>query len=225
MSLRVGIAQFPPCNDLTKNYEIVEQHISQLKLHGAELVVIPELWTCEYNMATVKDHLEPIPGQSTDFLCSLAKQHSLYIIGGTIPEVRGSQIYNTCPVISSDGAIIGTYSKRHLYKANIPGKVTVDEGDVFTPGTDAFSFSIGAFKIGVCVCFDVRFAGFVMDYVLKEQCNLIVFPSAFTKHTGEMHWELLGRARAIDTQSWIVMVSSSYDPDAGFKAIGRSFVV
>jgi len=223
MSLRVGIVQFAPVADRGANARTVGAHVRDVCGRGAELVVIPELWTCEYDMSTVGDHCESIPGESTDFLCDLARELQVWLVGGTVPEARAGRVLNTCPVISPDGRVAGTYSKRRLFKANIPGRVVVDEGDVFTAGALPFSFAVGEFKIGVGVCFDVRFPELALAYA-RDGCNVLVFPSAFTRVTGQMHWKLLGRARALDTQAWVVMVSSSYDEAAKFKGNGQSFI-
>jgi omega-amidase len=224
MTLRIGLIQFAPASDLQSNYEIVTQYAETLHRSGAELIIIPECWICEYDMTSIPSHAEPIPGPSSNFLSSLAARLDVYIIAGTIPESRDGQLFNTCPIISNTGEIIGKYSKIYLFRLNIPGKLAHNEGDVFRPGADRFSFSIGSFRIGIGVCFDVRFPQLSLDYLVKDDCNVLVFPSAFTAVTGPLHWKLLGCARAIDTLSYVVMVSSSFDPDRVFKGHGSSFV-
>jgi omega-amidase len=107
---------------------------------------------------------------------------------------------------------------------NIPGKVTVNEADVFSRGSTPFAFSIREFRIGIGICFDVRFPQIAIDYAVKDDCNVLIFPSAFTAVTGPLHWKLLGCARAIDTQCYVAMVSSSYDEQRVFKGHGCSFV-
>jgi omega-amidase len=222
--LPVALDQFAPVEDLQSNYTTVTKLVEQVASQGATLVVLPEIWICEFSFATVATHAEPIPGPSTLFLAELAKRLGVWIIGGSIPHSNRDQILNTCIVLSSRGEFIGQYSKKFLFKVNIPGKVCINEGDVFTPGNSRFSFSIGEFKIGIGICFDVRFPQLAIDYLVHDHCNVLVFPSAFSAVTGPLHWSLLGRARAIDTQCWVVMVSTSLHEGSAFRAFGHSFV-
>ena len=221
--LCVGVVQFVPVAERRANWEVVEKRVSEVCANGAKLVVLPELWVCEYDMGLVVERAETVPGESTAFLGTLAKRFGVWIVGGTVPERRGDMVFNTCPVIGPDGELLGVYSKNHLFKVNLPGRVCVDEGDVFTAGTGRFSFDVGEFKVGVGVCFDLRFPRLALDYV-EDGCNVLVFPSAFTRVTGQMHWTLLGRARALDCQAWAVLVSSSFDEAAKFKGNGRSLI-
>jgi omega-amidase len=222
--LSVGLIQFAPVEDLQANYATVTKLVEESVSRGATLIVLPEIWTCEFNIPTVPRHSEQIPGPSTDFLSLLAKRLSIWVIGGTIPHLHDSDLLNTCVVLSPTGELIGQYSKQFLFKIDIPGQISLTEATVFSRGRSRFSFSIGAFKIGIGICFDVRFPQLALDYLIRDQCNVLVYPSAFSAITGPLHWKLLGRARAIDTLSWVVMVSASYREDAAFRAYGYSFV-
>jgi omega-amidase len=220
----VGLIQFAPIDDVQSNYVTVTKLAEQVASQGATLIVLPEMWTCEFNLSTVATHAEPIPGSSTLFLASLAKRLGIWIIGGSIAHSKGDQLLNTCPVLSSRGDLIGLYSKRFLFKITIPNVGCFNEGDVFTPETSRFSFSIGEFKIGVGICFDVRFPQLALDYLVHDHCNVLVFPSAFSASAGPLRWSVVGRARAIDTQCWVVMVSASLREESVFRAFGHSFV-
>jgi omega-amidase len=222
--LSVALVQFAPVEDLSANYATVTKLVEQSASQGATLIILPEIWTCEFTIATVSLHSEPIPGPSTSFLSSLASRLSVWIIGGTIPHSDPPRLLNTCVVFSPNGDIVGQYSKQFLFKINIPGQIAVTEGDVFERGQGRLSFSIGGFTIGVGICFDVRFPQLALDYLIRDGCNVLVFPSAFSAVTGPLHWKLLGRARAVDTLCWVVMVSASDREDSGFHAYGHSFV-
>lgn len=221
--LCVGVVQFAPVSERKRNWETASRLIEKVCAMGAKLVVLPELWVCEYDMTEVVQRAESLPGESTDFLAEIARRFGVWIVGGTVPERNGENVYNTCPVIAPSGDLIGSYRKNHLFKVNMPGRVCVNEGDVFTPGTDKLAFEIGEFRIGVGICFDLRFPRLALDYA-DDGCTVLVFPSAFTRVTGQIHWTLLGRARALDCQAWAVLVSSSFDETAKFKGNGRSLI-
>lgn len=223
--MKIGIYQFAPSVHREENYNKVSDAVAYLADKGAKIIVIPEIWICEFNNSTIPNYAEEIPGPSTLFLAELAKNHGVYIIGGTIPHKNDDKIFNTCPVLNPSGKLIGKYSKKHPFKLNIPNSLTINEGDIFSKGNELFSFAVDDYKIGVAICFDLRFPDIALDYALKENCNVLIYPSAFTNVTGPKHWELLGRARAIDSQCWVILVSSSYDENAFFKGYGHSMVV
>jgi len=224
MSLTVGVAQFAPIHDKSANYETVRRMMKDLVGQGAELIVLPEMFVHDFVLGELRAAAEEIPGPTTEFLQGLAKEHKVWIVGGTMPELCGEKLYNTCQVIDPDGKLIGIYRKQRLYRASIPGKITVNEGDLFTPGDQLFAFDAKGFRIGIAVCFDLRFAEIAIDYSVKENCNVLIYPSAFHTSTGPLHWKTLGCARALDSQSWLVNVSASNDSKSRFSTHGCSFV-
>ena len=133
-------------------------------------------------------------------------------------------MYNRC-LIFRDGEQLGDYDKIHLFDIDIPGKMTYMESETLSPGNRIFTFDHGDFKIGIGICYDVRFP--TLPQKLRELgCNLLIFPALFNFTTGPLHFELLARGRAVDNQSYVCMCSTAvnYDEDV-FKSWGHSMIV
>ena len=224
MTLNIGIVQFCPLKDRNENFNKVKQMSLELVSKGAELIILPEMFVQDFVLSELKVTGELIPGPTTNFLSNLAKDLNVFIIGGSNPHELDGKLYNTCQVINSSGELIGYYSKQRLYRVSIPGKITVSEGDVFTPGNKRFSFNIKGFKIGIAICFDIRFPEIALEYSAIDKCDVIVYPSAFHTSTGPYHWKPLGIARALDSQCYIVCVSASNDERSRFSTYGHSFI-
>lgn len=127
-------------------------------------------------------------------------------------------------VYSPDGEVIGKHRKVHLFDIDIPGKITFKESDILSPGSQITTFNTEYGKIGVGICYDIRFPELAM-IAARQGCKMMVYPGAFNMTTGPLHWELLQRARAVDNQIFVATVSPARDKDAGYIAWGHSSVV
>jgi predicted amidohydrolase len=121
---------------------------------------------------------------------------------GSMPIYKNNKLFNRCFTIDEEGELKDVYDKIHLFKANV-GPLTIDEGDVYTAGALPSIIHQQEWKVGMSVCFDLRFSD-LYSYYAKNKCDLILVPSAFLAQTGKAHWEVLLRARAIETQSFVV---------------------
>lgn len=159
-------------------------------------------------------------------LSAIAKELGIYLIGGTIPErdLRDNKLYNTCTIWSPSGDLIAKYRKMHLFDINIPGGITFKESDVLSPGNRFVIFEVDNCKIGIGICYDIRFSELSRIY-RKQGCDVLLFPGAFNMKTGPLHWELLGRARANDNQTFVGLISPSRDASAGYIAWGHSMII
>lgn len=113
----------------------------------------------------------------------------------------------------------------HLFDIDIPGKITFKESKVLTPGNEFSTFDINEFKIGLGICYDLRFPEFSSILTTKAGCNVLVFPSAFNTTTGPLHWHILQRGRAIDSQSYVITASPARNIDSEYNAYGHSMIV
>lgn len=190
---------------------------------GAKVVSLPECFNSPYGVQYFGEYSEPIPGESTTFLSDLAKKHEIYLIGGTVPEKDGDKLYNTCTVFDPKGELILKYRKMHLFDIDVPGKITFQESKVLSPGNSLGMFDTPYCKIGVGVCYDLRFPELAQIYA-RRGCKLIVYPGAFNMTTGPSHWELLQRARATDNQVYVAGVSVARNETASYIAWGHSAV-
>ncbi|XP_055591056.1 omega-amidase NIT2-like, partial [Uranotaenia lowii] len=201
---------------------------SAAKDNGARVVALPECFNCPYGTQYFAKYAEEVPtGETCRSLSDVAKELGIYLIGGTIPEktADGSgKIYNTCTVWSPEGSLMATYRKIHLFDINIPGGITFRESDVLSGGEKLAIIPVDNAKIGIGICYDMRFDELARLYRNKG-CDMLIYPGAFNMKTGPLHWELLARGRATDTQSYVATISPARDASAGYIAWGHSMVV
>ncbi|XP_063161684.1 omega-amidase NIT2 [Candoia aspera] len=191
---------------------------------GAKIVVLPECFNCPYGTKYFPEYAEKLPGDSTQKLSEIAKECGIYLIGGSIPEEDAGKLYNTCTAFGPDGTMLAKYRKIHLFDINVPGKIRFQESETLSAG-DRFSvFDTPYCKIGIGICYDIRFPELAQIYTQKG-CKLLVYPGAFNLTTGPAHWELLQRGRAVDNQVYVATASPARDDTGSYVAWGHSTVV
>ena len=148
------------------------------------------------------------------------------MIGGSIPEFvpETKKYYNTSLVFSPAGKLIATHRKTHLFDIDIPGKIKFIESEVLSPGNKVTIFDTEYGKIGLAICYDVRFPELGM-IAARKGAFMLVYPGAFNTTTGPMHWTLQGRARAMDNQVYVALCSPARDDNATYHAWGHSMIV
>ncbi|CAG9807714.1 unnamed protein product [Chironomus riparius] len=221
--LRVGCIQITVSANKAENVARAVEKIREAKKRGAELVVLPECFNSFISNDYYGKYAEPIPGETTNILSKLAKELEIFIIGGTIPENDGDKLFNTATVWGKSGELMGKFRKMHLFDIDIPNEMTFRESDSLSPGNELTIINIKDFKIGLGICYDVRFEELAKLY-RKQGCNLLVYPSAFGMKTGPLHWELVGRSRANDNQLYTVLTSQGRDLNGPYVAYGHSYV-
>jgi predicted amidohydrolase len=136
-------------------------------------------------------------------LAKLAQSKKAYLHLGSVPLRMGSGVYNASVIITDQGELQTSYQKIHIFDIQLEGQKPIRESDVFQHGQSTNSFEIDGWKIGQSICYDLRFSELYSQYA-KEGVDLILVPSAFLVKTGEAHWEVLLRARAIESQCYVV---------------------
>jgi omega-amidase len=212
-----------------------------------DLVLLPECFNGPYATQSFPKYAEVIHANdvhqhtSTDSpsvlaLAEMARSNKVYLVGGSIPEKQVDsdtgivRYYNTCLVFNREGEIIAKHRKKHLFDVDIPDGIRFMESDVLSPGTTATTFDVLTegglhFTAGLGICFDIRFPGYAQE-LLDKGADMLLYPGAFNTTTGPLHWELLQRARAVDTQSFVVTCSPARSPDPdSYQAWGHSSVV
>lgn len=204
-----------------------------------QLIVLPECFNSPYGAAHFPTYAETIgyqPGEPYDpiksesetvrMLSSVAKETGTWLVGGTIPEreVSTGNLYNTTTVYSPQGKLAAFFRKIHLFDIDIPGKITFKESETLTGGNSLAHFDTEFARIGLGVCYDVRFPE-LTAIGARQGCQVFIYPGAFNLTTGPLHWQLLQRARAVDNQVFFGMCSPARDLTAGYHAWGHSLVV
>ncbi|MEG2199625.1 MAG: carbon-nitrogen hydrolase family protein, partial [Anaerovorax sp.] len=144
--------------------------------------------------------------------------------GGSIPELDNDKVYNTSFIFDKNGHIIGKHRKMHLFDIDVKGGISFKESDTLTAGNEMTVFDTEYGKMGVAICYDVRFPELFRKMTLAG-AKLIILPAAFNMTTGPAHWDLSMRARALDNQIYFAAVSPARDVDSSYVAYGNSCIV
>ncbi|KAM4863545.1 omega-amidase NIT2 isoform X2 [Urocitellus parryii] len=161
---------------------------------------------------------------SLPLLIDLCANVSLLSMKGSIPEEDAGKLYNTCAVFGPDGTLLVKHRKIHLFDIDVPGKITFQESKTLSPGDNFSTFDTPYCRVGLGICYDIRFAELAQVYA-QRGCQLLVYPGAFNLTTGPAHWELLQRGRAVDNQIYVATASPARDDNASYVAWGHSTVV
>ena len=212
--------------DLDANLERARGLVRRAADRGAVLVVLPEVfaWRGPRNEEAVAAC--PVPGRLSEFLCELAAELRIVLVGGSFLErTPGSEkCYNTSLLIDADGEIRAAYRKIHLFDVDLPGHVSVRESDTRLHGTDVVTTNTPLGTIGLSICYDLRFPELYRS-LTDAGATIVTIPSSFTFFTGAAHWEPLLRARAIENQVYVIAPDQTGKSPHGFPDYGNSMIV
>lgn len=222
----VGICQLGVVEDKQANIHKAQNMIAEAVKLGSQLVVLPEMFNCPYKSELFSPYAETYPkGPTMDMLADCAAKHQIILVGGSIPERdEAGNIYNTSFIYNEQGKVIGRHRKVHLFDVDIKSGTAFQESRTLTAGNSMTVVDTFIGKIGVAICYDVRFPELARAMVLQG-AQILVYPGAFGPVTGPAHWELLMRARAVDNQVYIVGAAPALNAAAEYKAYGHSIVV
>jgi deaminated glutathione amidase len=224
--IRVACVQMTSRIDKAANLETAERLVAQAAATGADVVVLPEKWNGIGDAAYYHDTAEPIDGgESVTAMSSWARAHGITLVGGSIVELRDGRDKrsNTSLVFDADGEIVATYRKIHLFDVEVGG-VLYRESESEEPGEEAVVAEAEGWKLGLSVCYDVRFPELYRILAL-EGAQLVTVPAHFTTPTGKDHWHVLLRARAIENQLYVAAAAQIGETLPGKPAYGRSVIV
>ena len=192
---------------------------------GAELIVLPEMFNCPYDSDKFVEYAENKENsQSLDAVSNAALKNNVFIVAGSIPELWDDHLYNSSFIFDGNGRIIGIHRKVHLFDINIKNGIKFRESDTLTAGNNVTVIGTDLIKVGVAICYDIRFPELSRSMVL-DGAEMIVVPGAFNMTTGPAHWEVTMRARAIDNQCYLVAASPARNDDLSYVAYGHSMIV
>lgn len=210
--MRVSVMQMEPGADKAANIGQARRLITEaVAADRPDIVAAPEMWTClGGDRATKLEQAERLPalgsnapgGPAYEFLREAARANGVHVHGGSIGERDGDRLYNTTVVFSPVGQELARYRKIHLFDITTPDGTGYRESAMYGAGNDVVSFDAAGTRIGLTICYDVRFPELFLQ-LRRQGAELIFVPSAFTVQTGKDHWEVLLRARAIEAQCWI----------------------
>ncbi|XP_050493938.1 omega-amidase NIT2-like isoform X1 [Bombus huntii] len=211
-TFRLALVQLEVNEVKRKNVERAVSYISSAKEHNADIIALPECFNSPYGIQYFPKYAESIPDGETSVASSnAAKENNIYVVGGTMPEIGGDKLYNTCTIWGPDGTLIAKHRKVHLFDIDIPNKITFRESDSLSPGNSLTTFDVKGCKIGIGICYDIRFEEMARIYRNKG-CQMLIYPAAFNMTTGPLHWSLLQRSRANDNQLYVACISPARVP-------------
>lgn len=196
---------------------------------GAELIVLPENFAIMGHKETDKLAIKESEtgGEIQNFISTQAKKHGVWIVAGTIPMVTAdkTRIRAACLLYNAKGEIVARYDKIHLFDVGVPGSgEQYNESETIEPGAETVVVDTPFGKIGLAVCYDLRFPELFRD-LLDKGMEILVIPSAFTAITGKAHWEVLLRARAIENQCYVIAAAQGGYHASGRETYGDSMVI
>lgn len=205
------------------NVENAVELIKTVSNEGADIAVLPEMFCCPYSNLYFRDFSEEHGGYAYNRMSQVAKEVGIYVVAGTIPELENDKVYNTAYVFDRSGKQVAKHRKMHLFDIDVKGGQYFKESDTFTPGKDVTLFDTEFCKIGIAICYDIRFPELARLMVM-EGAEVLIYPAAFNMTTGPAHWELSFRARALDNQSYTIGVAPARDMEASYHSYGNSII-
>ena len=197
----------------------------------SDILVLPEMFLCPFGGNPAK-YAEPIDTFKTDpnaksmrMISEIAKKYKKYIIGGSIPELKDDKVYNTTSCFDASGEIVAKYSKSHLFDVSVKGGIHCTESKHITPGENFAIFKTPYCKIGLGICYDIRFPEFSAALVQDPEVKVLCFPASFNTTTGPLHWDLYRRARAVDNQVFMLLCAPAADVKGVYPSYGHSSIV
>jgi predicted amidohydrolase len=223
---RVGLIQMTSGENPDANLAYIENQVQKLKSEGAEWIVTPEnavVFGAREHYHQVAERLSQGPIQVK--FAQIAKTYSVWLVVGSFPVKTEQGVTTTMLIYTADGTLAGYYDKLHMFDVDVDDSHQYyRESEIFQPGQQAQLVSTPFGEFGLSICYDVRFPH--LYSVLRQQgAQVILVPAAFTAVTGQAHWEILLRARAIETQCWVVGVNQGGIHPDGRETWGHSMVV
>src|SRR6266571_7648624 len=223
--MRIACVQMTSRDDKAANLEKAERLVADAAATGAEIVLLPEKWNYIGDAEGLHGVAEPIEGgESVEAMSGWSARHGVTLVGGSITERREGRekLSNTCLVFDPDGSLQAVYRKIHLFDVEVGGLV-YRESEAEEGGDEPVLARVGEWKLGLSICYDVRFPELYRVLAL-EGADVLTVPSHFTLHTGRDHWEVLLRARAIENTSYVAAAAQIGETRPGRPSYGRSLI-
>jgi deaminated glutathione amidase len=201
--VRVALCQSNCGEDVAANERQIFGLLDVAGNSGVDLAALPEVWPCQGSAQQVRAAAEGLDGPRVHRLAELALRNRMWIHGGSVLELDGDRVFNTSVLFDRAGRLVATYRKIHLFDADPPGGVPSRESFVFAPGDQVVTADTEFGRVGLTICYDVRFPELFRQLVVGG-ATIVFVPAAFRFETGKDHWDVLIRARAIEDQAFVV---------------------
>jgi len=215
-------------DSVAENLRVVARVTAEAARRGAALVVLPENFAFMGDEAARATHAEALGDAAAPIqaaLAALAREHQVTLIAGGMPErsADAARPYNTALAFSPSGALVATYRKIHLFDVELADGSSYRESRGNSAGADPVVLDAAGMKLGLSICYDLRFPELYRELV-RRGAEVLLVPAAFTLHTGKDHWHVLLRARAIEGQSYVVAAAQWGKHPLGRTTYGHALV-
>lgn len=223
--MKVAALQMVSGPDVAANLATARRLLEQAAAQGARLAALPEYFCLigqhDRDKLAIAERLGEGPMQA--MLASAARELGLYVVGGTLPlkAETPDRVRNSTLVFDPQGQRIARYDKIHLFAFD-NGRESYDEGRVLEAGSEPASFEVDGLRVGLSVCYDLRFPELFRRYA---PVDLLLVPAAFTHTTGQAHWELLLRARAVENQCYVLAPAQGGTHPNGRRTFGHTELI
>lgn len=221
--MKIAVLQLTSILDYKANLEVIRSQLKEAKAQGAEVFFMPEVFysmsdgqtPTPYLVQEGNEHYKEIQKLSTDF--------GMAQIGGSAATLLNGKVVNRAYNFDKNGLDLGHYDKINLFACDLPNK-KISEAKNYTPGTEYKIVEIDSKKVGLGICFDMRFSEMGLHYRMNG-AEILTFPAAFTVPTGKAHWHTLLRARAIENQCFVVAAAQWGTHNDKIQTYGHSIVI
>ena len=225
MRFPVALVQLDAGPDPETNVRRAAELADRAATDGARLVALPEYLQFRGPDDGFRASARPVPGPFTDPFADVARRHGTWVLVGSVAEASGDpdRPFNTSVLIRPDGEIAARYRKVHLFDVAVEAGPVDTESARVTPGDELVTAEVEGVRLGLSICYDLRFPELYRGLALAG-AQVLTVPANFTERTGRDHWEVLLRARAIENAAYVLAPSQIGGPP-GQPAYGRSMVI
>jgi deaminated glutathione amidase len=224
---KVAVVQMRSTRDMARNLVDATSLVREAASKGATYVLTPEVSNI---FEPDKDRLKAVAMPQADDIfvkgfAALAKELGIYLHAGSLALNAGQEkLANRSLLFGPDGGLIATYDKIHLFDIDLPNGETYRESATYNSGASAVTAQLPGFKLGFAICYDMRFPR-LANALANAGCSVLAYPAAFTVPTGQAHWHVLLRARAIETGSFVLAAAQGGVHDSSRATYGHSLVI
>ena len=228
LNAKLAAVQMVSSPNTEENLKIAAGWVKEAVRQGAEVVLLPEFFSTFTADSHVRLESRETFGRCRvqDFLQNLAQSHKIWLFAGSIPlkSPEESRIFNAMLVYNPAGECVARYDKIHLFSYQ-NGPEHYDEANAIVPGKKCVTIDTPFGRVGLAICYDLRFPEFFRALTEPEPVDLIVLPAAFTQTTGRSHWETLLRARAIENQCYVLAAAQGGTHPTKRQTYGHSLLI